>query len=140
MRRVFLFGGALAERLAPELAFVHPCWYSGKRSQHYCASGVLNDGDFVRYGPKAVYARTWLGPHLATRFGPGLPIPDTVQAPFGAGVRIDLVQTPWEARYTQVEARQRAAVAHLSPLGLFGDYSRFRDYTPGPEWTAPSDW
>ena len=140
MERVFRFGDALAERLAPELAFVHPCWYSGKRSQEYCASSVLKSSELITCGPKAVCARTWLGPRLTALFGPALPIPGTTQRPFGDGVQIDLVEIPRELSYAQLEASQRAAMAHLAPLGLFGDYSTFPNYSPGPAWVVPSDW
>jgi hypothetical protein len=137
MPLAFDLAGALAERLEPAYGFVHPMWdESGELSKSYIASGTFKSPSFNRCGPRALYARTWLGPHLVHLVGRelltacGCLVNDTAWG----GLQVDLVERPEKATFDVLSVRQAEVMKRLQPSGVFGDYSNAARCKPGPKW------
>jgi hypothetical protein len=133
---VFRLCDALAEGLEAEFGLVHPYWDLGERSQEYSASGLISLGELQRYGPRAVCARTWFGPHLLKLIGSERlgSCGGCVHPTSWGGVRVDLLDPPWNGTFETLHVQQQAVMARLHPTGVFGDYSRFLHFKPGPSW------
>jgi hypothetical protein len=139
IEEVFHFGGRLAALLKPELGVVHPRWDGGPRMRYnsYNISAYMNASVVQQFGPLALCARTWLGPHLSGLLGKEalLDAGLAVRANRWGGLEVDLVTEPWAAGYKALSARQKEVMRALDGTGVFGDY---RD-TPnniraGPRW------
>jgi hypothetical protein len=133
-RSVFALGDALAKELEAEFGFVHPVWLEG--SQEYCASGKITADELQKYGLSPVCAYTWFGSDLVKMIGresllnSGAIIKDM---PWG-GVRLDLVEHPWESDVETLSSHQLCVMKNLESSGIFGDYTKVLEYKPGENW------
>ncbi len=134
---VFSLGNALADALQVEFGIVHPVWQLGERSQPYTESGVFSPSELNEYGPRAICARTWLGPSIARMIGrkrlidAGCFVTDTAWG----GLQIDLLSPPWDATFDLVSAQQTTVMSRLASTEVFGNYCRGSHPTkPGTRW------
>jgi hypothetical protein len=130
---IFELGNVIATELQAEFGIVHPVWLEG--SQEYCAAGQINVDELQKYGLNKVCARTWFGSDLVKMIGrerllnSGAQIENT---PWG-GVKLDLVEHPWESDVETLSSKQIFVMKHLEPSGVFGDYTDI-EYKPGANW------
>jgi uncharacterized protein YjbI with pentapeptide repeats len=138
---IYALGDVLAERMEAEFGFVHPA-FVGEECRDYASTGQYKVTEFEDFGPRAVVARTWLGPHVAGLLGrerlshlaaAGFDVEDMLWG----GVRVDLVSPPWEADCATLAERQAQAMDLLCDSGVFGDYSHRWKRTLGPRWVPP---
>jgi hypothetical protein len=123
VRELFVLGGTLAEHLQAEFGAVHPTWPSAPKGEDYNFSSYL--GHFQEFGPVALCARTWLGPHVAGLLGKdallkaGVIVRDTSWGGFEA----DLLDEPWLADFAKLGRQQKKVMKAFAPAGVFGDYT-----------------
>jgi hypothetical protein len=91
---------------------------------------------FNTYGLHSIYARTWFGSHLVKLIGRerlyecGGYVQDTTWG----GIRLDLVEEPWNADAETLSIAQKKTRQNLESSAVFGDYSRVLRYKPGTNW------
>lgn len=139
--RLFEFADALMRYFKPALGFIHRYWRIGERSQSYDASAGANIDTLQKYGLSPVCTRTWYGPQLTELIG--LPLLKSsgarVEETPWPGVRIDLVERPWEVEPEQLAAEQERVMKTLLTSGAYGDLADFMARKPGPRWTPLAD-
>jgi hypothetical protein len=135
LRTVFASGSHLAEPLNPLFGFVHPVWLG--KGQEYNVSGRLDRKEFMKFGPRAMCARTWLGRSLVELIGRELLDRSGAVVETASGIEVDLLPEPWERDIEALADAQRRVMAVLAPVGVFGDYAVSRQYKPGQRWAAP---
>ena len=94
---------------------------------------------FFKCGPAALSARTYLCQELVDLIGPNhlrSAVASLVKQRWG-GVRVDLVDAPWDATTEVLRRRQSEAMTILQPTGVFADYSNYILPKAGPKWTKP---
>jgi hypothetical protein len=133
---LFEFGDPLARAFRPDVAWVHVFRTDGEpvsggdprrfeMDMGVTGSGPVYDED----GPGGLGMRTYIGPHLVEAFGRdrllSTPVPST-ELDWG-GVRLDLVERPWEAPEAELLAAWQAAMSHLRPAEVFSEVERGGD-------------
>lgn len=131
---VFELGDALANAYEPEVGWVH-AWAAPPYPMDEAAKARLRidlgcngaPNDYQDYGPGGLGMRTYLGPRLVALLGreriASSPLVCT-ELPWG-GLRVDLVEDPWEATPDALRQAWRAAMDHLEPARVFAELQVF---------------
>jgi hypothetical protein len=131
---------SLAAQLSVDFGFVHsiPETKTGGSAPAYATSGNIGAEQLQQFGPRSLYARTWLGPHLLQLIGAErlTRLPAVHRTTSWGAVELDLVENPWDADVAQLAAQQSAVVETLARSGIFGDYSSPNEPVAGPRWTG----
>jgi len=134
---LFELGDALAEVYRPDFAWVHlfadvepPFAEPVEATRFLMDAGVGGAGAaYEDFGPGGLGLRTYIGPRFVQLFGHALLLatPAVVaELPWG-GIRVDLVEQPWQAAPSVLTSAWQAAMDHLRPAQLFSTPERDDD-------------
>lgn len=134
---LFVLGDALAEVYQPDIAWVHisadlepPFDDPQQETRFLIDSGVVGAGvSYEDFGPGGFGLRTYIGPRFVELFGRDLLLstPAVVAALPWGGVRVDLVEQPWQADAPPLTSVWRAAMEHVRPAQVFSTPERDED-------------
>lgn len=131
---LFALGDTLAQVYHPEIAWVHgfsntqpPVTNEMERAQFLLDSAV--SGARPKYddqGPRGLGMRTYFGPHLVDLLGRERLIgsPGVVCELDWGGIRIDLVEQPWDVSQSELLQSWQAAMDHLRPTQVFAEVTQ----------------
>jgi hypothetical protein len=133
---LFELGDPLARAFQPDIAWAHVFRTDGEpvagedprrfeMDMGVTGSGPVYDED----GPGGLGMRTYIGPRLVDFFGRDrlLSTPVPVAELDWGGVRLDLVERPWEAPEADLLSAWQAAMNHLRPAEVFAEVERGED-------------
>lgn len=128
---LFRFSDELAVAFKPDIGATHlwprqpDVWETDedRDCDVFSRCGGLFPVDYWKVGPHGLTIRTHLGPHFISQFGKPLieSLPLSVEWQDWGGVRIDLVEEPWEADLPTLLAAWQGGMSHLRPAQIFAE-------------------
>jgi hypothetical protein len=134
--QIFEWSETLVSSVDAEFAFLDPFW-DGIDYEYNHSAGLKAD-EFQSFGLISISACTWFGPKLVKIIGRELlcNCGGFVQDTRSGGIRLDLVEEPWQADAETLSIAQKRVMQNLERSGVFGDYTQILKYKPGANWTS----
>jgi hypothetical protein len=134
LSQIFDWSDSISLNLDAEFACIDPFW--DDIDYEYIHSAGIGARDFQSNGLVSISARNWFGPHLVQLIGRERinNCDGYVQDTAWGGVRLDLVEEPWQANAETLSIAQKKIRRNLEDSGVFGDYSKVLRFKAGKNW------
>jgi hypothetical protein len=132
---IFTWADSISEVLRPEFGVVDVITLMDGRETSDGTSAFLKPIEYMRHGPGALCARSYLGAKLIGQIGQDLLLKSKLEIHEREwGVIADLVPSPWEADPAEFGRKQIEAMQVLEQSGMFCHYDTGL-FTNGAKWT-----